>query len=81
MIIWIMKKIEIIRTFQIIRIIRQTHTWVLAPPVAAGSPTFFTQRAEEKDDRQKNSSLTSHDLSQSDEEWEKSQFYLLKQVS
>ena len=50
MIIWIMKKIEIIRTFQIIRIIRQTNTWVLAPPVAAGAPTFFTQRAEEKDD-------------------------------
>ena len=45
-----MKKIEIIMTFQIIRIIRQTNTWVLAPPVAAGAPTFLTKRAEEKDD-------------------------------
>ena len=53
MIIWIMKKIEIIRTFQIIRIIRQTNTWVLASPEAAGALTFLTQRAEEKDDRQK----------------------------
>ena len=45
-----MKKIEMIRIYKIIRIIRQTNTWVLAPPVAAGAPTFLTQRAEEKDD-------------------------------
>ena len=50
MIIFIMKKIEMIRIYKIIRIIRQTNTWVLASPVAAGALTSLTQRAEEKDD-------------------------------